>query len=204
MAASPTYHHGSLRDAVLETARAMIAETGASALSLRALAREIGVTHAAIYRHFPDRRAVLAALATDALLVLAQRQRAILTRGRDPVATVVRLGVDYLHFALEDPPRFRLAFSSEFSSKQAYPTLRAAADAAEASAVDAVQRVAAQGLLPAAAVRDRAVALWALVHGTAVLTLDGLLSEGALSVEQGHVAAVERMLRDAIRRSVGV
>lgn len=182
----------------------MIAETGASALSLRALAREIGVTHAAIYRHFPDRRAVLAALATDALLVLAQRQRAILTRGRDPVATVVRLGVDYLHFALEDPPRFRLAFSSEFSSKQAYPTLRAAADAAEASAVDAVQRVAAQGLLPAAAVRDRAVALWALVHGTAVLTLDGLLSEGALSVEQGHVAAVERMLRDAIRRSVGV
>jgi AcrR family transcriptional regulator len=203
MTASTTYHHGSLRAAVLDTARTMIAASGPDALSLRALAREIGVTHAAIYNHFPDRRAVLAELATEALLSLAARQRVILARGREPVSTLQRIGIDYLRFALEDPARFRLAFSSEFSTKQDFPALRAAANAAEAPAVEAMQRVAAAGLLPVSEVAARTVALWALVHGCAVLMLDGLLSEGVLSVRGGQVAAVERMLRGAIARSAG-
>jgi AcrR family transcriptional regulator len=203
MPAPTTYHHGSLRAAVLDTARTMIAASGDDALSLRAIAREIGVTHAAIYRHFPDRRAVFAELATEALLALATRQRAVLARGREPVPTLQRLGVDYLRFALEDPARFRLAFSAEFSSKRDYPALRAAADAAEASAVEAMTRVAAAGLIPRAEIAERAVALWALVHGCAVLALDGLLSEGVLSVSGGQLGAVERMLRGAIARSVG-
>ena len=59
------YHHGNLRQALLERAAQVIAESGVEALSLRALARDLGVSHAAPSRHFPDRRALLGELAKD-------------------------------------------------------------------------------------------------------------------------------------------
>ncbi len=68
MPARRPYHHGALRNVVLDAARFMVSTDGTAALSLRALAREVGVSHPAIYNQFADREALLAELGTEALL----------------------------------------------------------------------------------------------------------------------------------------
>ncbi len=203
MAAKRTYHHGHLRDAVLDAARRMVSTAGTDGVSLRALARATGVSHAAIYKHFVDREALLAELSTEALLALARSQRLALSRATSTVDGLCRLGVAYLRFGMDDPARLRLAFAPEFARSAGYPLLRAAADAAEAPAIEAVTRAADDGLLPHRAIRERAVAHWAMVHGYTLLAIDGRLTEGRLSVAGTRVDPLARALSRAIRLSYG-
>jgi AcrR family transcriptional regulator len=194
------YHHGNLRDAVLEAARTMVSKEGTAGLSLRALAREVGVSHPAIYNHFADREALLAELSTEALLTLGRNQRAALAKATSPLDALQRVAVAYFRFGVSDPARLRLAFTPEFSRSSAYPHLSAAKDAAEQPALDAVTRACEAGLLPANEIRDRTVALWALVHGFTVLAIDGRLAEGRIAVSGAGFAPVVKVLRDTVRR----
>lgn len=102
------YHHGNLREALLERAAEVIAERGVEALSLRALARDLGVSHAAPARHFGDRNELLVELASagfrrsiEAMDEGAERA------GADPVARYRALGRSYVRFAMENPSYFR-------------------------------------------------------------------------------------------------
>ena len=199
MPARRLYHHGNLRDAVLDAARIMVSTDGTGALSLRALARKVGVSHPAIYNHFADREALLAQLSTEALLELGRTQRIALSRGRSALDAMVRLGTAYFRFGVSDPTRLRLAFAPEFARSAGYPALRAAADAAEAPAIEAVTRAADEGLLPHRAIRERTVAQWAMVHGYTVLAIDGRLTEGRLSVAGAGFAPLVRALSRAVR-----
>jgi AcrR family transcriptional regulator len=199
MPARRSYHHGNLRDAVLEAARVMVSQEGTAGLSLRALAREVGVSHPAIYNHFADREALLAELSTEALLELGRTQRLALTKATSAVDAMVRLGVAYFRFGVSDPARLRLAFAPEFGRSAGYPELRAAADAAEAPAIAAVTRAADEGLLPHREVRERTLAQWAMVHGYTVLAIDGRLTEGKLSVTGAGYVPLVRTLSRAIR-----
>jgi len=193
------YHHGNLRDAVLAAARTMVSREGTAGVSLRALAREVGVSHPALYNYFVDREALLAELSTEALLALGRSQRAALAKSTTPIDGVVRLGVAYFRFGVKDPGRLRLAFAPELSRSAGFPALRAAADAAEAPVIDAVTRAADEGLLPRDEIRPRALAQWALVHGFTLLAIDGRLTEGKLSVSGVGFAALQRALADAVR-----
>src|SRR5688572_5027384 len=98
-----TYHHGDLRAVVLGAASKILEEEGLAELSVREAARRAGVSHNAPYRHFPDRRALLVALAAQGFseLDLALENRS----GRE-------LGEAYVRFALERPQRFRLMFGA--------------------------------------------------------------------------------------------
>jgi AcrR family transcriptional regulator len=196
------YHHGAVRSAALDAARAAIADAGVAGLSLRAVAREIGVTHAALYRHFPDREALLAELGVSALEQLATAQRSALHRSSDPVATLENVALAYFRCAVGDPSQFRVAFV--LSHKRAYPALRAAADAAEAPALAALRLAADAGAIPHNSVRSLAVSLWALVHGFSTLAIDGQLSEGQIAVDSGARTAIEDELRSAVRRVLGL
>ncbi len=102
------YHHGNLRAALLERAAEIIAEHGVEAVSLRALARDLGVSHAAPSRHFADRAALLAELAKEGFRrsVEAMNQGAK-EAGADPVARYRALGRSYVRFACENPALFR-------------------------------------------------------------------------------------------------
>lgn len=160
-----TYHHGDLRAAILEAAVRMLEKEGAEGVNVREAARRAGVSHNAPYRHFPDRAALLEALARQGL---DQLMKALENRsGRDLTGAYVR-------FALMHPQLFRLMFSGRRA-----PELEARFAAAFAD----------MGKLGAAAA-------WSLVHGLALLLLDGHFKE---SETETFVASVIGAVRFAQR-----
>lgn len=103
------YHHGDLRAALLEAAEHSLHSGGAAQLSLRDLAREVGVSHGAPRRHFPDRQDLLDALAENGYSRLGERIRSAITSG-DPgfAARVQRATSAFAHFATENPALLEL------------------------------------------------------------------------------------------------
>jgi len=150
-----TYHHGDLRAAVLTAAGKLIEKEGLAGLSVREAARRAGVSHNAPYRHFPDRDALLAALATEGFTRLGKALEG--RSGRE-------LGEAYVRFALAHPQRFRLMFGGQLALDR-YPELRTQADATHARLTAAFAGLGAEAKFAAAAA-------WSLVHGLANLILD--------------------------------
>ena len=102
------YHHGNLRQALLERAAAVIAEHGLEGLSLRGLARDLDVSHAAPRRHFADRSALVGELAKEGFRrAVAAMNAGAEAAGPDPVARYRALGRSYVRFAREDAAFFR-------------------------------------------------------------------------------------------------
>lgn len=159
------YHHGDLRRALLDAAEALIA-AGDGDPSLRAVAREAGVSHAAPYKHFADRHALRAAVAERGFEALgAQMDEAAREATQAPMRAIGRA---YVAFALAHPARYRLMFGPEFAQGRAPPDLDRAARAAFDALVATQQRA---GASPGE--RTTAVAYWSLVHGVATLLIDG-------------------------------
>jgi AcrR family transcriptional regulator len=138
------YHHGNLKEALLERAAELIAERGVEALSLRGLARDLGVSHAAPSAHFADRTALLCALAKEGFRRSVDAMRAGAEAvGPDPVARYRALGRSYVAFALENPsyfrainhPEVRAHGDAELAEAQAdfFATLRDGVEAAQAA-----------------------------------------------------------------------
>jgi AcrR family transcriptional regulator len=107
------YHHGDLRAALLKAAAEEIERIGYEALSLRELASSLDVSRAAPYRHFPDKRALLAALATQGFERLNTIYRSAIGGATSAEARLKASGRGYLAFALERPQLFRLMFASD-------------------------------------------------------------------------------------------
>jgi AcrR family transcriptional regulator len=116
MTTNSTYHHGNLRAALITAAAAEIERIGHENLSLRELAASLGVSRAAPYRHFVDRRALLAALATEGFDKLTTIYRKGRETGKTPQICLAASGRAYLAFAGERPQLFRLMFSSDLFS----------------------------------------------------------------------------------------
>ena len=158
------YHHGDLRTAVLRSAAKLLEKEGLAALSLREVARRAGVSHNAPYRHFPDRDALLAALAAEGFERLAEALQA--NAGRD-------MGAAYVRFALDQPQRFRLMFGGLLRLERHPELARASAEAH--GALVAAMRAQKEIQDPETA----AAAAWSLVHGLAHLLLDGHFAQAA-------------------------
>src|SRR5690606_39152368 len=119
------YHHGTLRQTILEVALKILARDGASGLSLRDLARVIGVSPAAPYRHFDSRAALLEALAVTGFQRFAAPMNEVTQSS--PPNPLAAMGKTYVFFALENANLFRLMFSPVLK-KEARPGLKMAAD----------------------------------------------------------------------------
>ncbi len=159
------YHHGDLRHALVNAALEALAQKGPTGLGLRELARQVGVSAAAPYRHFADRNALLEAVAIDGF----ERFTASMQEARDAVfenEQLAAMAYAYVRFAIQQPQLFRLMFSAELDH-QRNPALAKAGEAAYASLA-----VAAAREDPTAAA-EVAVTCWAFVHGLAMLLLDG-------------------------------
>src|SRR3954463_13549124 len=109
----PTYHHGDLRNSLIQAALTLVAERGVEGFSLREAARVVGVSPSACYRHFADREELLAAVAHEGLHTLAEQMRlAAAAHGGasafDAVCRFWAYSEAYLHFALEHPAHFRV------------------------------------------------------------------------------------------------
>ena len=164
------YHHVGLRTTLVRAALILLAEDGADAVSLRAVARRAGVSAMAPYRHYPDKEALLAAVAVQGFDGLRDVLRAA-DEAAPAGQALVEQAVAYVRYALENPALFRLMFGPKRVGT--HPELAAAGDAAYAVLA---ARVAAEA--PADADRDaRALGCWSLVHGLASLFLDGRISD---------------------------
>lgn len=165
------HHHGALRRALLDAGAEALAEAGPEALSLRDLARRVGVSHSAAAPHFGGKRGLLTALAAEGAARLGEGLRAAVTSGRAPRTRLVACGQAYLRFAEEHPGLFRLCFSRGLL-ESADPALSAARATAFAPLSEVMDELA-PGLKPQA--REARLALaWAAVHGLAMLRLDGV------------------------------
>ena len=168
----PNYHHGDLRSAMIETGLSWLSAQNSDEISLREIARQVGVSATAVYRHFPDKNALITALCErgETELAAAQRTAAIAVGGGS--AGFGASGQAYVRFALARPSLFRLMMSIRPATAKLTDVLDDKGQAMRGLRDD----VAA--ILPGSGdERQRLAAIhaWSLVHGMAMLMLDGMI-----------------------------
>ena len=186
--ANRAYHHGDLRDALVKAGMGLLEQRTSQQLSLREVARTVGVSATAVYRHFPDKEALMRAMAGRGFVMLGEMQAGA-AAGLDQPDAFIAAGVAYVRFALRNPAVFRVMFScppprdlfSEAPDEQAAPLqiLRGnvaalVAPGEEQIAVHEARKIAS-------------ISAWALVHGLATLLLDGMVE--ATDVEISAIVA---------------
>jgi AcrR family transcriptional regulator len=170
------YHHGNLRQALVDAALGLVETKGAAALTLRAAARRAGVSQAAPYRHFADKEALLASVAEEGFRAMAAAMRDAMTAaGAEPLARFHAQGQAYVAFALGHPAHVRVMFGREVADRSAHPGLKDAAAATFRLLVDAIAEVQRAGLVRAGDPEEMAVSAWSMVHGFSALLIDGQL-----------------------------
>jgi AcrR family transcriptional regulator len=160
------YHHGDLAVALHDAAREILEEQGLDALSLRSVAKRAGVSHAAPYRHYASREALLADVALKGLSELQAEIAAAGVKPGDKGERIVHIGGAYLRFAVRHQGLLRLMFGSQLPNRADDPGL------AEATA--------AIGVEIGRSLRDPAAGLtvWAAIHGFSMMLLDDVIDLG--------------------------
>jgi AcrR family transcriptional regulator len=174
MARPKPYHHGNLREALLEAAIRLIAEVGPTAFTLREVARRAGVSHNAPYRHFRDRDDLMAAVAAEGFRELTQAMMEGAGERRDALDRLKRAGLSYVSFAVRRPEHFTVMFDAPMS-KQKHPDSAAAAEQAFDTLMSFVKGAQDAGRLPSGDLRQMALLAWTMVHGIAKLAITGRL-----------------------------
>ena len=169
------YHHGNLRAALVEAALGLVTREGLEALTLRAAARRAGVSPAAPYRHFADKRALLAAVAEEGFRLLAAALREAGGPGAGPLERFRGRGRAYVGFATRHPSHFRVMFGRELADREAFPELREAAADAFAALVDGMAEAQRAGVVREGDPRALGLTAWSTMHGLSTLLLDGRL-----------------------------
>jgi AcrR family transcriptional regulator len=163
-----SYHHGDLRAALIRAGLALLQERDADDLGLREVARAVGVSAASVYRHFPNKEALLRALAAEGLKRLGEAQRAASEAAGGGIAGFAATGQAYVAFALAHPALFRVIFSRAEPEPEGGPSKK------EDETSQLLMEFAASmaGRTSTEEARMIATQSWALVHGLAVLILD--------------------------------
>ena len=169
-----------LRENLLRTSRELLDEGGPAALSMREVARRAGCTHQAPYHYFANRETILAALVEAGFDELANRLREARDKAgtEDLRAVVEASGNAYVEFALTNPGAFRVMFRRDMCDPARFPGVLAAGKRAR----DELGRFA-QAITGERATPEHETALWASVHGLAVLLLDGLMADELPTLE---------------------
>ena len=169
---SERYHHGDLRRALIAAALRAVEREGLAGLTLRSIASDVGVSHAAVYRHFTDKQALVTAVAVEGVGALRDVLGSAVARRADPVEAFQAFCEAYIAFAIEHSAQFRAMCST---------------DALDGSIVDArdemmgmflagVEACQRAGAFSAGPPEPLAAMAWSFVHGLAVLTIDGALA----------------------------
>ncbi len=196
-----TYHHGALREQLISSALELLEEVGPNDLSIREVARRGGVSHAAPYRHFADKEALIAALMEEGYRDLSIRMTAAAAKHPgDPASQLNAAGVAYVELALARPALFRLMFSRNMCDFGKFESLsRTAKEAFEilAALVGACYQA---GSFKQADPQRAVMACWALTHGLSTLLLERqlLMIPGAEENPLILAAELNRLLMEGL------
>ena len=178
---STSYHHGDLKNALIQAGVEILAREGVSGLSLRKVAKQAGVSHAAPYSHFADKQALIAAISTEGFKQLfSQIQSVFAAYKDDPQSLLIETGWTYLQFALNEPDRFKLMFSSVLEKEKDYPDFVEISQNNFRQLVEIVERCQQAHVLKDGEPDLIALSVWGTVHGFISLLLEGQISHTVL------------------------
>ncbi|HYS12290.1 MAG TPA: TetR/AcrR family transcriptional regulator [Burkholderiaceae bacterium] len=196
-----SYHHGDLRNALIDAALAQISVVGARALSLREVARTAGVSHTASYRHFPSKESLLAAIAEQGFVMLGDAVgTAVQAHPDDPLAALQASGIAYVEFGVQYPHHLQIMFGGVIGDHADHPGLKQAAEGAYERLREAVRNAQKSGFIRTGDERIIALASWAQVHGLALLIAGGQIASdrGALPPPRYLATEVTRLLQQGL------
>ena len=176
------YHHGDLRAALVEEGLKRLKDGPAEELSLREIARNVGVSATAVYRHFPDKAALLAALSAEGDELMALAFEKAMAKEKPGIAAFNAMGRAYVHFALKNPSLFRLMMTADVKPGGS------AESRGRTLLVKAIAEIS--GGKTQAVLDVRMMRAWSLVHGLAMLILDGLVPADPKMIEKVLDASV--------------
>jgi len=172
------YHHGDLREEILCAASRFLEQHNIASLSLRAVAKEVGVSHTAPYRHFKDKESLLAGIAGLGFDRLAARlAETVISNPNDPAEQLQESGHQYVKMALQNPQCTQLMFSGILPCDDTYPELRSSGDAAFDGLKLMIEEGQNRGVFKQGDVEVLALAAWSGIHGLSMLLISGNLSE---------------------------
>ena len=191
------YHHGDLRNALITAAIPLLEAHGPAALSLREVAKAAGVSHAAPYRHFRDKTALLEEIAVSGYDTLTRAcERAQRRYSGDPAKQLVEAGLGYLMFVVEQPRVAHLMFGGMIALDSCGVTLKRAAETSFNSLVGIVDGGIRTGVFKSSPVEELTVAAWSMVHGLATLLTSGML--GGVAGSRREVRRLGRKLAETL------
>lgn len=196
-----TYHHGDLKNALIDVALERIAIDGVRALSLRDVARRTGVSHTACYRHFPSKESLLAAIAEQGFRRLTAAMRAAMqAHPDDPVAALQASGVAYVEFGVSHPEHMQIMFGGEIAHHDDYPELARASNEARELLTTIVREGLRTGGLRRNDERNVTLAAWSIVHGLAQLLAGGMLQaiDPNIAAPRELASVVTKLLNEGI------
>ena len=167
------YHHGDLPRALLQEAVRIIQKGGVGALTLRTVGERLGVSRTALYRHFADKSALLAAVASEGFRTLRDRTR----EAWDEHGRLEPMGMAYVRFAVDHPSHYRVMFGGYVTGAAPDSELAREGGAAFNVLVDAIVALQQKGVLRPDHPLALAQYIWATVHGIAMLAIDGQLKQ---------------------------
>ncbi len=188
------YHHGHLREALIAEALRTIETRGIDGLTLRSAGAALGVSRTALYRHFADKSALLAAVAGEGFRLLRRELLAAWERAGKGREGFAAMGLAYVEFAVSHPAHYRVMFGGFLASGRVDAELAAESAGAFQTLIDALTAQQREGLVRSDDPLMLARFIWSLVHGIAMLAIDGLLDGPHGKVDRGTLIryALER------------
>jgi len=176
-----TYHHGDCKNALIQAGIEILTKEGIRGLSLRKVAKQAGVSHAAPYAHFKDKQALVAAISTEGYRNLFAR---FLKIGQDhqdnPLGKLVEIAWCYIQFAVTEPAHFKITFSGTIEKEKDYPAFVEISKGSFAFLTAMIGDCQEAGIIKSGSTDLLAVNIWGAIHGLATLLIEGQLSHTVL------------------------
>ncbi|HMB25037.1 MAG: TetR/AcrR family transcriptional regulator [Chloroflexota bacterium] len=175
------YHHGDLENALIQAGVQILSKEGVEGLSLRKVAKRVGVSYAAPYAHFKDRQSLIAAISTEGFKQLyAALDAAASAHADNPKQQLVEAALAYVRFAVDNTDIFKIMFSGVLEKEKEYPSFVESSRKSFERVVEIVRVCQEADVLPAAPPELMAVSVWGQVHGVVSLVLEGQISHTVL------------------------
>ncbi len=177
------YHHGDLENALIQAGVEILSKEGIEGLSLRKVAKRVGVSYAAPYAHFKDRQSLVAAISTEGFKKLYMALDAAASKNADdPRQQLMESARAYVKFAMRNTDIFKIMFSGVLEKEKEYPSFVEASRKTFSKVVEIVQACQNAGILSSTSPELMAVSIWGQVHGVISLALEGQISHTVLDL----------------------